>query len=104
VVDAADDPEVAVLVAARTVAGKIHALELAPVCLLVARLVAPDATEHRGPRFADDEFAALIGPEFLAVVADDCGVHAEEWQCRGAGFRGRCAGDGRDHVAAGLGL
>ena len=104
VVDAADDPEVAVLVAARAVTGEIHALELAPVRLLVARLVAPDATQHRGPRLADDEFAALIGSEFLAVVVHDCGVHAEKWERRGAGLCRRGTWDRRDHVAAGFRL
>src|SRR5438128_2721243 len=82
VVNAADDPEISVLVAARAVAGEIHAFEIAPVRLLVASLVAPDAAQHPRPRFSDDKFAALIRPEFLAVVIHDRGVHAEEWQRR----------------------
>ena len=43
VVDAPDDPEVAVLVAARAVAGEVHAGHVAPVRLAEALVVAPDA-------------------------------------------------------------
>ena len=104
IVDAAYDPEVPVCIAASAVTGKIHPFDLAPVSRFVARLVAPDAAQHPRPRLADDELAALIRPEFLAVVADDRRVHAEERQRRRPRFARRAAGQRRDHVAARLRL
>ena len=63
VVDAAHDPEVAVLVAARAVAGEVEAvLEVLPVGAQVALVVAPDRAQHRRPGLADDELAARVGP------------------------------------------
>ena len=60
VVDAADDPEVAVLVAARAVAGEVHVRDHVPVRLEVALVVAPERARHRRPRPLDDELAALV--------------------------------------------
>ena len=58
VVDAAEQPEVAVLVALRAVAREVHPREAAPVRLLVALRVAVDAAQHRRPRPLQDEVAA----------------------------------------------
>jgi hypothetical protein len=55
VVDAAHDPEVAVGVPARAVAGEVHAGDLAEVGLLEALVVAPDRAQHRRPRPLDDQ-------------------------------------------------
>ena len=52
VVDAAHDPEVAVLVPARAVGGEVDARDLRPVLLLVALVVAVDRAQHRRPRLA----------------------------------------------------
>ena len=50
VVDAAEQPEVAVVVALGAVAGEVPAGEARPVRLRVALGVAPDAAQHRRPR------------------------------------------------------
>ena len=58
VVDAAHEPEVAVGVLARAVAGEVAAGNVGPVGLLVALGVAVDGAGHGGPGLADDEQAA----------------------------------------------
>ena len=50
VVDAAEEPEVAVPVDARTVAREVHPGEALPVRLAEARVVAEDPARHRRPR------------------------------------------------------
>src|SRR3954468_5982253 len=50
VVDAPEQPQVAVEVTFRAVAGEVHALEPAPVGLLVALRIAVDPAQHPGPR------------------------------------------------------
>ena len=59
VVDAAEQPQVAVLVALGAVAGEVAAGEARPVGLLVALVVAVDAPQHAGPGLGDHEVAAL---------------------------------------------
>ena len=55
VVDAAEEPEVAVEVLLRAVAREVHPREPAPVRLLVPLRVAVDAAQHRRPRPLEDE-------------------------------------------------
>ena len=50
VVDPAEQPEVALVVALGAVAGEVLAVEAAPVGVAVALGVAPDAAQHRRPR------------------------------------------------------
>ena len=104
VVDAADDPEIAVLVAARAVAGEVDARDFAPVGLAVARGVAVDRAQHGGPGAADDQLAAHVGPDLAPVVIDHGRIDAEERQRGRAGLHRRGARHGRDHVRARLGL
>ena len=75
VVDAAEQPQVAVVVDLGAVAGEVAALVLRPVGLEVALGVAPDAAQHRRPRLGEREVAAaaLDGD---AVVVDDLGADA----------------------------
>src|SRR5947209_19789320 len=66
VVYAAEEPEVALLVALGAVAGEVPLPELRPVGLLVALGITVDAAEHPGPRRLEDEesrvhrFALLV--------------------------------------------
>ena len=72
VVDAAEEPEVAVLVDPRAVAGEVEAGEALPVGRAEPRVVAEDPAGHRGPRPVEDEIAAaLVDP--LALLVDDPG-------------------------------
>ena len=61
VVDAAHDPVVAVRVLAAVVAGQVHVRHFAPIRLLTAVVVAPDAAQHAGPGLGDHQPAALPG-------------------------------------------
>src|SRR5205823_14703300 len=54
IINAANDPEIAVFIAARAVAGEIIALEFVPVLLPVARLIAVDGAQHCRPRPANN--------------------------------------------------
>ena len=78
VVDPAQQPEVAVLVALGAVAGEVAAGEARPVRLPVALVVAVDAAQHAGPGLGDDEVAALVVADRVAVVVDDVGRDAGE--------------------------
>jgi hypothetical protein len=61
VVDPAEQPDVAVLVVLGAVAGEVVLrAEAAPVGLLVALRVAPDAAQHRRPRLGEHEVADLL--------------------------------------------
>ena len=58
VINAAEQPVVALFVAASAVARKVGAWEAAPVRLLETRGVTPDAAQHGGPRLRQREEAA----------------------------------------------
>ncbi len=104
VVDPAHDPVVAVLVAAGAVAGEVAARDVGPVLLLIPFVVAVEGAEHRRPRLADDQEAALVGAERLAVLGDDVRDDARQRAGRRPRHRRRGARQRRDHDRAGLGL
>ena len=78
VVDAAEQPVVALLVALGAVAREVHAREAAPVGRLVALRVAVDAAQHGRPRPLEDQVAALTERQALAVGVHDIGRDARE--------------------------
>ena len=104
VIDAADDPEIAVLISPRSVAGEIAALDFAPVLLLVTSVVAVNRPQHCWPRFADDELAALIRADLFALIVDHRGIDAKKGKGSRSGFERRGAGQRSDHLHAGFGL
>ena len=106
VVDAAEDPECAVVVVLGAVTGEVPAFfgVAGPVGVAVAVHVAPDAAEHRRPRLVEDEVAVAAGAEGLGVVVDDLRGDTGQWGHRGSGFGGGDTGEWGDHDRAGLGL
>ena len=104
VVNAADDPKVSVFVLPATVAGEVVAGDFGPVNFLVTFQIAPEAAEHAGPRFANDQLAPGVPGHGVALVVDDLRKDAKVRERRGARFGGRCAGQGRDHHRACFGL
>src|SRR4029079_7332500 len=104
VVDAAHDPVVAVVVLAGVVASEVVALELRPVLLFVAVVIAPDAAEHAGPGTADAEHAALVRFDGLASFVENRGDDAGERLGATAGLCWNRAGQRRHHDATGFGL
>src|SRR5256885_6125023 len=104
VVDAAEKPEVAVLVDARPVADEIRVLPAAPVRLLVALGIAEYPTQHGRPRFADHEIATAPRWHRVALVVEDGRVDGRERLGRGAWLERGDAGQRRDEDHAGLRL
>ena len=78
VVDAAEQPEVAVVVALGAVAREVAVAEAGPVGLLVPLGVAPDAPQHRRPRPGEHQIAAARDLHRLTGVVDDVGGDARE--------------------------
>src|SRR5207245_2235594 len=75
VVDAAQQPEVAVVVDLAAVAREVAALEARPVRLPVALGVAVDAAQHAGPGLGESQVAAAA-LHLVALLVDDLGAEA----------------------------
>src|SRR5699024_7938400 len=69
-VDAAEQPDVAVLVPLGAVTGEVEALVAGPVGLLEALRIAPDAAQHARPGFVQHQVAALAVRDGLPRVVD----------------------------------
>ena len=106
VVDAAEQPEVAVVVALGAVAGEVDVgRPLAPVLLHVALRVAVDAAQHRRPRPRQREQPAADAFDRFARSASVISASMPGNGCVAEpGFVRRDAGQRRDHDRAGLGL
>src|SRR5437879_1499197 len=93
VIDAAEEPEVPVLVELGAVAGEVDVLVAAPVLLHVPLWIAPNPPEHAGPWLAPDGVAGLGG---LAVIVEHGGVDARERLRRRARLAYRDTGQRRE--------
>src|SRR5262249_52994645 len=78
VVDPPEEPEVAVLVDARAVAGEVDVAVLRPVRLAVPLVVLVDAAEHCRPRASQHEVAPASRPDDLPVLAVHRGIDSRE--------------------------
>src|SRR5207302_3208278 len=78
VVDAAHEPEVAVLIATRSGAGEVLPRIAAPVGLAVALVVFVDAAQHRGPRPRKHEIPRASERHRLALLVHDVGLYPGE--------------------------
>src|SRR5208337_2046604 len=74
----AHDPEITILVFARSVAGKINAVDLRPVLLLIAFVISPDCPDHGGPRFPNHQESARIRRNRLPVASDHVRCDSEK--------------------------
>src|SRR5579871_3802946 len=104
VVNAPHDPEIAVFVFARAVAGEVHAGDLRPVILDVAVGIAIHGAQHAGPRPLEDKESAATIRYRLAIHSDDFGYDSGEWLRRRARLRRDGAGNRREHHVSGFGL
>ncbi|CUI64280.1 Uncharacterised protein [Achromobacter xylosoxidans] len=105
IVDAAHDPEVAVRIALRAVAGQVVTAQFRrEVALLEALRVAPDVADHRRPRALDHQETAIALVDVAAGLIDDGGGDARQRQRARTRLGRGGARQRRDHVAAGLGL
>src|SRR5580658_4077017 len=96
VVHAAEDPDVAVFVALRGVAGKIYARDFVPIFFGVPFVVAVDGAQHRGPGFLDRQVARFAGSDWFAFHVNDLRDDAWQRQSGRAGLCGRGAGERRN--------
>src|SRR5262245_4426210 len=104
IVDAAEQPEVAVFVSLCTVTRKILARESAPVSLHETIRVTIDGTHHRGPRLGQNQITpAALGNGFSLLV-DDIGFDPGKRQRRGTRFELRQSWQRCDQGMAGLSL
>ena len=104
VVDATEQPVVAVLVTLGAVAGEIPAGESRPVGVAVSLLVSPDAAQHGRPGMREHEVAPAGRSHPDAGVVDDVDADARQRERGTPGLaRGR-TGQRADHDGAGLGL
>src|ERR1700693_3357574 len=104
VIDAAENPYVAVFVALRGVAGEINAGDFLPVLALVTFVVTVDSAEHRRPRLLDREVAGFAGLDRLILHIHNAREDTGEWQSGGAGLCRCCAGQRRNHDRTRFGL
>src|SRR6266545_2566759 len=104
VVHPAEQPEVAVLVDARTVARKVGAGVPRPVRLAVTLVVLVDPPQHCRPRAPQDEVAAPARPDLVPLLVVDGGVDPGEGSRGRAGLQRRHARQRRDHDHPRLGL
>ena len=92
VIHAAGDPPVAVLVAARAVAGEVLAAEVREIGVDESMVVAVDRAHLAGPAVEQHEVALGCAFEDVAMAVDECGPHAGQRQRRGACLQHRRAG------------
>src|SRR5207302_1637912 len=97
VVDATEEPEVAILVALGAVAREIDVVVLRPVLLHEPVGIAPDTTEHSGPRLPEHEIARLRG---VALFVEHLGVDARKRERRRARLEDREGRQRRDENVA----
>src|SRR5688572_33184768 len=76
IVDAAHYPQITLLITPCAIAGKVNPLDLRPVLLPVPFIVAPDRSQHRGPRPLNHEVAAFVCPNRLTIAGHYVGVDA----------------------------
>src|SRR5215470_8319245 len=104
IVDAAHDPEIAVFITSRAIAGKINSLDLRPVLFAIPSIITPDGTQHRRPGLLDDQVASFIWPNWFSVARHYVGVDSRERKGCGTGFSWSGAGKRCDHDGAGFSL
>mmetsp|Transcript_11143 Transcript_11143/g.25229 ORF Transcript_11143/g.25229 Transcript_11143/m.25229 type:complete len:580 (+) Transcript_11143:1307-3046(+) len=106
VVDAAGDPEVPILVAARAVTGEVESWVRREVRLLESLVVARHGSHHARPCALDAQHTlARTGGKLLARLAvDECRHDAEEGTRSASRLLRKGTGKRRDHVSARLRL
>ena len=105
VVDAAEQPEVAVVVALGAVAREVLAVEAAPVRVAVALGIAPDAAQHRRPRAGRARGSPRPGSRPASPASSTMSASMPgSGNVALPGFSGRRARQRADHDGAGLGL
>ena len=85
VIYAAQQPNVAILVFARTITCKVQVLvaELRPIHILVAVIIAPKRSQHTWPRRLDHQKTTISIGNGLTIFIDNIDVNSWKWpRCR----------------------
>src|SRR4029078_3134385 len=104
VVDPAQNPIIAVVIAARGIAGEVRARHFAPVLFLETLWISPYVADHSGPRTAQDQKPFTAGLHGVAVEIHDVGDDPRHWQRARAGFRRHRSRHRSDQNPSRLGL
>ena len=104
VVHAAQQPEVAVLVALGAVARKVHARETAPVGFHVPVRIVEHGSQHGRPRPLEHQVAAAARRHRVALLVHHVRLDAGERLGGRGGLQGCDAGERCDQRVSGLGL
>src|ERR1700690_1275489 len=88
VIDPAEEPEVALGVALRAVAGEVHPRETTPVGLPVALRITVDPAQHGRPGLLEDEIAPAAARHALTGAIDDVGHDPRQGERRRTRLRG----------------
>src|SRR6185369_4652308 len=83
---------------------KVNTVNLRPILLPVALIVAPDCPQHRRPGTLNNKIPAGIASDRLAIARHDVGIDSRKRFCGRTGFRRSRSRDGRDHDRAGFRL
>src|SRR5687767_4998257 len=102
VVDAPSDPVVAIRVTATTVTGEVQPREAREVGVAKTSVIPEQRARLPRPWLLQAEIAFdIVAQELLAMVVDQHGLDAKEWQRRRARLRRGRARQRRDKNAAG---
>src|SRR5579871_3043071 len=104
VVDSAQDPVIAVGIAAGGVAREVGSRDSAPILFFVALGISPDRSNHRRPGPANNQKSFAIGADFVAAQVHDGRDDSRHGQRSGARLGGNGSRHWRDHYSAGFGL
>src|ERR1700722_5190202 len=104
VIDAAQNPYVAIFVALGGITGEIDAGDFFPVLAVVTFVVTVDGAEHGWPGLLDSEVAGLAGAYRFTFHIHNARRDSGKRQSSGAGFRWRGAGQRRNHDRTSFGL
>ena len=100
----ASNPVIAIFITAASIASKIDAGEGGEIGLEKTVMIAVNGAHLARPAVLDDKRAFGGAFQFHPVIIDQGRLHAEHGQGGTAGFQRGCAGQRRDHRAAGFGL
>src|SRR5262249_47038947 len=104
IVYASKQPEIPVIIPARTVARQVDARVLAPVDRLVPVRVTPDRARHRRPWPSDYQVTTGICGHAIALLVEDISLDTGEWARGRAGLGRDDSRQGSNHDLASFGL
>ena len=103
VVNAAEQPDVTILINLGTVSREVLTFVARPIGFAIPIGVSPDSTQHCWPRPRECQIAATMS-HGNSVIINDCRADPRQWKGCRAGFGRNHARQRGDHLGARLGL